>query len=230
MTTQDILIYILLALGASFSFNKNKLTLPGAITGLIVGLLIYEGTGLTGFTMLCLFFIVGSWATSWHKHEKNINEASQPRTAWQVLANGGVAAVLAIMAFIKPDLSPLLLVMLAGSFASAMADTLSSELGMIYGKRFFNIITFKKDQRGLDGVVSIEGTLIGLGGALATAIVFWLYTDWDKALFVITTAGVLGNLVDSVLGALFERKKLIGNNAVNFLNTLTGALVCYTLA
>lgn len=230
MTTQDILIYILLALGASFSFNKNKLTLPGAITGLIVGLLIYEGTGLTGFTILCLFFITGSWATSWHKDQKNITEASQPRTAWQVLANGGVAVVLAIIAFIKPDISPLLLVMLAGSFASAMADTLSSELGMVYGKRFFNIITLKKDQRGLDGVISIEGTLIGLAGAFATAIVFWLYTDWDKALFVITTAGFLGNLVDSVLGALFERKKLIGNNAVNFLNTLTGALVCYILA
>ena len=230
MTIQDILIYLLLAAGASYSFNKNKLTLPGAVTGLIVGLLIYEGTGLTGFTMLCLFFIAGSWATSWHKDQKNITEASQPRTAWQVLANGGVAAVLAIMAFIKPDLSPLLLVMLAGSFASAMADTLSSELGMVYGKRFFNIITFKKDQCGLDGVISIEGTLIGLAGAFATAIVFWLYTDWDKALFVITTAGVLGNLVDSVLGALFERKKLIRNNAVNFLNTLTGALMCYILA
>ena len=229
MTIQDILIYLLLAAGASFSFNKNKLTLPGAITGLIVGLLIYEGTGLTGFTMLCLFFIAGSWATSWHRDQKNINEATQPRTAWQVLANGGVAAVLAIMAFIKPDLSPLLLVMMAGSFASAMADTLSSELGMIYGKRFFNIITFKKDQRGLDGVVSIEGTIIGLVGAFATAIVFWLYTGWDNALFVITAAGFLGNIADSVLGAILERKKLIGNNPVNFLNTLTGALVCYIL-
>jgi uncharacterized protein (TIGR00297 family) len=230
MTLQNILIYLLLASGASFSFNKNKLTLPGAITGLIVGLLIYEGTGLTGFSMLCLFFIAGSWATGWHKQEKNINEATQPRTAWQVLANGGVAAVLAIIAFLKPDLSPLLLVMIAGSFASAMADTLSSELGMIYGKRFFNIITFKKDQRGLDGVISIEGTLIGLCGAFATAIVFWLYTDWDKALFIITIAGFLGNLIDSILGATLERKGIIGNNTVNLLNTLTGALVCYLLA
>ncbi len=180
--------------------------------------------------MLCLFFIAGSWATGWHKDEKNINEASNPRTAWQVLANGGVAVVLAIISFIKSDQSPLLLVMMAGSFASAMADTLSSELGMVYGKRFFNIITFKKDQRGLDGVVSIEGTLIGIAGAFVTAIIFWLFTDWGRALFIITSAGFLGNLVDSALGALFERKKLIGNNTVNFLNTLTGAVVCYMLA
>ncbi|GAB2974107.1 TIGR00297 family protein [Mucilaginibacter puniceus] len=230
MTIQDILIYLLLASGASFSFIKNKLTLPGTVTGIIVGLLIYEGTGLTGFTMLCLFFIAGSWATAWHKDKKNINEASQPRTAWQVLANGGVATVLATISFIKPGLSPLLLVMIAGSFASAMADTLSSELGMVYGKRSFNIITLKKDERGLDGVVSIEGTLIGLAAAFVTAIVFCLYTDWDKSLFIITAAGFMGNIVDSVLGAVLERKKLIGNNTVNFLNTLIGALVCYILA
>jgi uncharacterized protein (TIGR00297 family) len=228
MTIQDILIYLILALGASFSFNKNKLTLPGAITGLIVGLLIYEGTGVTGFSMLCLFFIAGSWATSWHKDEKNINEASRPRTAWQVLANGGVAAVLGIISFIKPNLSPLLLVMMAGSIASAMADTLSSELGMVYGKRFFNIISFKKDQRGLDGVVSIEGTLIGLAGASAVALVFWLYTDWGNVVIIIL-AGFLGNLIDSILGATLERKGIIGNNMVNLLNTLTGALVCYIL-
>ncbi len=226
MTLQDILIYILLALGASFSYSKNKLTLPGAITGLIIGLLIYEGTGLTGFTMLCLFFITGSWATGWHREEK-INEASQARTAWQVLANGGIAAVLATIAFVKPDLSPLLLMMLAGSLAAATADTLSSELGMVYGKRFFNILTFKKDECGLDGVVSIEGTLIGLAGATIIGIAFWLYTGLGTAILIIVFAGFIGNLVDSVLGAVLERKKLIGNNAVNFLNTLTGALVCY---
>lgn len=227
MTLENILIYLLLASGASFSFIKNKLTLPGAITGLIIGLLIYEGTGLTGFTMLCLFFIAGSWATGWHKHEKNLNEATTPRTSGQVWANGGVAAILSIIAFIKPDLSPLLLVMLTGSLASAMADTLSSELGMVYGKRFFNILTFKKDQRGLDGVISIEGTLIGLAGATLIGIVFWLYTGFAKAILTIAFAGFIGNLADSVLGAALERKKLIGNNTVNFLNTLTGALVCY---
>jgi uncharacterized protein (TIGR00297 family) len=230
MTIQDILIYILLALGASFSYNKNKLTLRGAITGLMVGLLIYEGTGLTGFTMLCLFFIAGSWATGWRKDKKNINEASQPRTAGQVLANGGVAAVLGIISFIKPELSPLLLLMMAGSIASAMADTLSSELGTVYGKRFFNIITFKKDERGLDGVVSIEGTLIGLAGSAAIALAFWLYTDWGIAILVITIAGFFGNLIDSILGATLERKGIVGNNIVNLLNTLTGALVCYILS
>jgi uncharacterized membrane protein len=41
----------------------------------------------------------------------------------------------------------------------------------------------------------------------------------------IIIAGTAGNLSDSVLGALLERKNIIGNNAVNFLNTFIAALV-----
>jgi uncharacterized membrane protein len=38
-------------------------------------------------------------------------------------------------------------------------------------------------------------------------------------------AGTAGNLADSVLGATLERRGVLDNNTVNFLNTLTGALV-----
>jgi uncharacterized membrane protein len=41
----------------------------------------------------------------------------------------------------------------------------------------------------------------------------------------IIAAGTAGNLSDSVMGALLERRGVIGNNAVNFLNTLIAALV-----
>jgi uncharacterized membrane protein len=42
---------------------------------------------------------------------------------------------------------------------------------------------------------------------------------------VIVFAGVMGNLADSVLGAALERRHYIGNDTVNFLNTLFAALV-----
>jgi uncharacterized membrane protein len=37
-------------------------------------------------------------------------------------------------------------------------------------------------------------------------------------------AGIFGNLCDSILGASLERKQFIGNNTVNFLNTLFAAI------
>lgn len=66
---------------------------------------------------------------------------------------------------------------------------------------------------------------IGTAAAAVIAAVFVIGTGWNGRLFlIIVLAGTFGNWVDSVLGAAFERKGLLSNNMVNFLNTLAGAL------
>lgn len=233
MPIADLIIYIILLLGAILSFITHKLTLTGAITGALVGLLIYKGAGYTGIAMLVLFFIAGSWATGWQATKKVLAITDEQhkggRTAGQVLANGGVAALLGALAWHQPYYMPVAQLMIAGSLAAATADTLSSELGMVYGRRFFNILTFRKDERGLDGVISLEGTLIGLLGAGLVGIVYAVGCGWGLSFYWIIMAGFTGNIIDSVLGALLERKGLIGNNMVNFFNTLSGAMACYLL-
>lgn len=234
MTVAEIIVYIFLLLGAALSYAAKKLTITGAITGALVGALIYKGAGYAGIGMLALFFISGSWATGWQRNKKLatgiIKKNEGRRTTGQVLANGGTAALLGAWIWHNPDYMHLMQIMMAGSLAAAIADTLSSELGMVYGKRFFNILTFKKDQRGLDGVISFEGTLIGIVGAALIALVYASDFGWGLPVCWIVLAGFIGNAVDSVLGATLERKGLIGNNLVNFLNTATGALVCYLLS
>ena len=52
---------------------------------------------------------------------------------------------------------------------------------------------------------------------------------FDINFFWIVVGGTIGNIADSLLGANLERRKLLNNNAVNFLNTLIGALVALML-
>ncbi|HEX8460994.1 MAG TPA: DUF92 domain-containing protein, partial [Segetibacter sp.] len=139
------------------------------------------------------------------------------------------AAICGLSAEFLPEYSTLLQLAIAGSFAAASADTVSSELGNVYGSRYYNIITFKKDRRGLDGVVSLEGTLAGIVASALIAIIYYLFFRSFEAAFCIVLAGAIGNIVDSVLGAILERKNKIGNNMVNFSNTVAGALVAVGL-
>jgi uncharacterized protein (TIGR00297 family) len=132
--------------------------------------------------------------------------------------------MLGLLSFCFPAHADLLQLMLAASFASATSDTLSSELGNIYGRRYYNILTLRPDQRGLNGVVSLEGTLLGLAGSCLIACLYGLGFGWGGGLAAVVLAGTLGNIFDSVLGASLERRAYLNNNAVNFLNTLFAAL------
>ncbi|WP_343671530.1 DUF92 domain-containing protein [Chitinophaga sp.] len=220
----NIIILTALIIVAVLSIITKKLTVVAGVAAVVVGWVIFAGAGYVGELQLFTFFVLSVLATR-HGRALKGKTHGEIRDAWQVLANGGVAAVLAALAMIDYNHTELYTLMISGSLAAAIADTLSSELGMVYGTRTFNILTFRKEAKGLDGVISIEGTLIGAFGAFIIAFIYM----WDRSLWIITLAGVGGNVIDSVLGATLERKKLIGNNTVNFLNTLTGALIAFLL-
>ena len=220
---------LLLSLGMLYSVRAGKLTTAAAGTGGALGLLIFLGSGYTGLLLLALFFGLATAASGWRVADKRrlgLAEKNRGRrTAGQVVANAGVAGLLGLLAWQFPPTAPLVRLMLAGSFAAAAADTLASELGNVYGRRFYNIRTLRPDARGLNGVVSLEGTALGLAGTAVLAAAYCLSYGWGPAFGWLLVAGTAGNLADSVLGATLERAGSLSNNAVNFLNTLTGALV-----
>jgi len=227
------LLAIFLIAGMVWSVWFKKLTLWGAITGGVCALLVFAGAGFTGLGMMTAFFVAGTAATSWRAADKKkleiIDDERTGRKAGQVLANAGVAAIAGGFAIAFPEYRSILVLAIAACFSSATADTLASELGTIYGKRFYNIMTWKTDNRGLDGVISLEGTMLGIAGSLFIALIYaaGFGVSWHFALLV--AAGTVGNLADSVLGAALERKGLIKNDAVNFLNTLIAALTALAL-
>ncbi|MEM6261017.1 MAG: DUF92 domain-containing protein [Bacteroidota bacterium] len=214
-----------IALGIG-GWASKKIDAVGAAVGVVLTYAMFLGGGWQGIGLMFTFFVLGSLASRFRKSEK-INagleqENAGKRTLINALANGGIAGLCGLVAWIVPEHQSEFVVAMTASITSALGDTCSSELGNVWGKRYIHIFTFKADQRGKDGVISLEGSLAGISGSLFIALMFggpsWL---------IIWVAGILGNVMDSLLGGSFQQKGLLDNDLVNLLSTLFAALIAY---
>jgi uncharacterized protein (TIGR00297 family) len=201
----------------------------GVVAGFLVGTLIYVCVDWRGYSLLLAFYVIGTACTRLgyrRKAEAKIaQEAGGRRGARHALAKTTVAAVAALFAALAGE--PLLFVLaFAAAFATAASDTAASEIGKLVGRRTFLITTLRPVPRGTEGAVSLEGTFAGIAASLAVAaLAVGLDLLPAGALAVLPVAAFLANTVESLLGATLERRGLLDNEAVNFLNTLCGALV-----
>ncbi|MBX3255158.1 MAG: DUF92 domain-containing protein [Chitinophagaceae bacterium] len=223
------IIFFIIVLGITLSVQKHKLTFGAAITGGVGAWILFVATGITGIILLTVFFLMGVAATAhrWNaKQAQGFTDNSKgERTAGQVIANSGVAVIISLLILFKQVELNKGILMIAGSFAAAAADTVSSEMGNIYGRKFYDILSFKQTSRGANGAISREGTLAGIAAALVIAVAYLSTTQWIPVhIIIITIAGTIGNITDSVLGTTLENRKLLSNNAVNFINTGAGAV------
>ncbi len=223
-----VAVMLFIAGVATAAVLLKKLSVAGAICGALIAFFMYLGFGWPGILLLGGFFITGTIVTNWHLRGKAAAGLSEnhsgKRVATQVLANGGLAGLTGLLAFAFPMHNDLFYLMAAASLASASSDTVSSELGNVYGRNFYNILSFKKDRRGENGVVSLEGSIAGVFGAMLIAGLYQIGDPGLFSFFTILAGGMFGNLVDSFLGASLERKGYLGNNLVNLFNTIAAAI------
>jgi len=188
------------------------LTRLGVAAAVGVGLATGYGLGWRGLLLLFAFFISSSLLSK-----------RTTRNHRQVFANGGVAALAALAgnwaAF-------------AGALAAATADTWASEIGR-HARTPPRLITSGRPvPAGTDGGITVLGTVGGIAGAGFIAGLAGLlpraggpgltHPGWFAA--SVAAAGIIGMLLDSVLGATVQGAvKWLDNDAVNLAATLSGA-------
>jgi uncharacterized protein (TIGR00297 family) len=229
-----LLAAVLNAALAGAAYAARTVSRSGVVAGFIVGFLIYAFLDRRGYLLLIAFFVIGSACTKLGYRKKEAAKLAQEnkgrRGARHALANAGVATACAIFAAVTPH--PVIFALaFAGAFATAAADTSSSEIGQLIGRRTYLVTNFRPVPRGTEGAVSLEGTLAGV---LASAVIAALGAalglfSWIGVLAVVFAAFV-GTTFESAVGAALERRQLLDNEALNFLNTLVGALVAAVFA
>jgi uncharacterized protein (TIGR00297 family) len=197
---------IQIALGALFAaavafaaYRARSLSTSGAFAAFAVGAIVFGAGGWGAALVLFAFFIPSVLLSRVGRARKrglvDIGKHG-PRDAWQVLANGGVAAACILLAL---RLGTPLLVAFAGAFAAASADTWGTEIGTLVKGRPRSILTLAPVEPGLSGGITLEGSLATAGGACCVALAAW-FAHLGPFL-VIAVAGVAGAFVDSALGA-----------------------------
>jgi len=211
---------------ASLARWVRGVSFGGAIAGAVVCFLLYVGAGVGAFVALVLVFALTWTCTRFgyrRKEKLGTAEKLDGRTAWQVLANLAVAAGCAGLSAVTARRAVFLLA-LSAALSEAAADTVSSELGQARSTSARLITTWQEVPAGTDGGISSVGTAAGIASAAVVSLVCvitgliplrWLGTS--------IIAAVAGMIADSFLGALLERRKLLNNDAVNFLGTLIAA-------
>ena len=195
------------ALGVAFAgvvaltaWRLRVLTASGACAAWIVGACVFGAGGWPYAAVLFAFFLPSTLLSRVGRERKRALVdvgKSGPRDAGQVVANGGAAALCAVLAGATHALP--VSVAFAAAFAAASADTWGTEIGTLVNAAPRSILTLRRLPAGLSGGVTLAGTAGEAGGAVIVGLAAWAagVGPW----WIIAAGGLAGAFADSVLGA-----------------------------
>lgn len=205
------------------TYRRNALDLLGSITMVLMGIIIIFSAGANWLLLLVIFLVMTLLATRYSRaYKRSLGEYEGRRSSKNVISNGVVAFIMAAFGgYYLPFVGGFI-----GAIATATADTLASEIGVLQQPRL--ITTFQKVDPGTNGAVSVLGTSVGIIGALIigiSAFLLGIVANPLSAIVVSVISGTVGCFMDSFLGATFERAEMLTNEHVNLIATITGAIV-----
>jgi uncharacterized protein (TIGR00297 family) len=239
---------------AVIAWRAGSLSRSGAPAAFFVGT-IAIAAGWTWGALLIVYFVSSSLLSRTGAALKaqvsgSVVEKAGARDAAQVLANGAVFTLAAILQLIHPFV--LWLAAGAGALASSAADTWGTEIGLLSKSSPRMITTWRTVPTGTSGGVSAIGLGATVAGALFMSLAAWLVHRNVHVAVAVSVGGLTGALVASISGALWQSRRFcarcrcaterlvhdcgtrteraggigwLNNDGVNAICTLVGSLV-----
>jgi uncharacterized protein (TIGR00297 family) len=195
---------------AAAAYWRGSLSPSGAAGALFVGILTFGFGGWEWGVLLGIFFVSSSLLSHYKEDQKQQVaekfDKGHRRDIGQVLANGGLGAIVALVsAFIPGEQWYLFFV---GIMATVTADTWATELGTLSRIPPRLITTGRPVEVGTSGGVSLLGSTVSLAGGvligLSAGIIIPTLNPLAMAL-VGGISGLIGSFFDSLLGATVQQ-------------------------
>jgi len=203
-------LFLIAVLFGLFTIRKKLLTVGGAVLAGTTGLWVCYFAGFFYILPLMVHFLSSSLISRIFGRSSLTSDEKdgKARDAIQVFCNGGIYMLLSTFLHSNGQLNEVMLIAMASSIAVSASDTWASEIGSGLNGTVIDLLTFKVVPPGISGGISFWGTLAGLAGAGCIALLFLLNGISGFATCVITSAGFAGMLLDSLIGAFFQKKYL----------------------
>jgi uncharacterized protein (TIGR00297 family) len=194
-----------------FAFAARRvgaLSTSGALAGTIVGAIALAAGWSWGLLLVAHFISASALSKLGEKKKAQrigaVVEKGDRRDAKQVLANGGVYVLAAIVYTITGTHSWYAIGI--GALAASAADTWATEIGTLAGRNPRSIVSGQPVPAGTSGGVSLIGTIASFGGALFIAAGASI-AGWPVPFAAVVLGGIAGAMADSVLGATLQTRR-----------------------
>lgn len=217
-----LVIGLLLSGGiGGLAYWRGSLTAGGWAGAVLVGTLTLAAGGWALAAAVVVFFVTSTVLSRYKARvkERRFGETfakGGERDFTQVMANGGVVTLLAVL-FGATEQPLVLLAAATGVLATVTADTWATELGVLSTRPPRLITTGKEVAPGTSGGITLVGTAASLAGGTLIGVVLavgypletWLFVGGAYAvagwlLLVGLAGGLAGSLTDSLLGATVQ--------------------------
>jgi uncharacterized protein (TIGR00297 family) len=190
----------------ALSYRLHLLSLGGSLAAVILAVPIFGFGGWMWAMPMLAFFLLSSLLSKVGGTKKEqydqVFEKGGRRDGYQVFANGGVAGLIVVIYALtgRLDLFPIY----CAALAAAAADTWATELGTLAKGTPRLLTTFRKVPAGTSGGVTVTGLISAAAGAMTVSLSGWVFYGSLYTVLWVAMCGVLGSVLDSVLGATLQ--------------------------